>query len=375
MDNIMQPFTQSPANTSAEAVSGTTSSGLFQKRWFCVGLYPNGRTIKQDAETPVNFLDVMNRSVISWVDFISNDPSKDIPTVAAQMGFSKALISSIFEESYLKYQDFDKEMWLQIPAIQVRGVNVADYPLYLLMRKNVVFSIHVSMVDKRFIRLRRYSDNILRRIPMNVPSEDKLTLLMSRIIDANNDSNFRHLRAIEEQSDDLNKTLMNSKTDRSAIAPKIYEMKHALITYMNALWDSVDVLHTLRYGDADLITNEENLLQIITVMTDEVKSQIGLAEHMSEVLASGLEVMQSIYNNQLQVLNNRIALVMTYLTIIGTAVLVPNTIATVMSSSSFNLDSGDLWWYLILLIGSTLVATAGVWWWLKKIGLLPKKVD
>lgn len=38
--------------------------------------------------------------------------------------------------------------------------------------------------------------------------------------------------------------------------------------------------------------------------------------------------MQSIYNNQLQSLNNRFALVTAYLTVLGTAFLVPNTIAT-----------------------------------------------
>jgi magnesium transporter len=152
-------------------------------------------------------------------------------------------------------------------------------------------------------------------------------------------------------------------------------MKHALITYMNALWDSVDVLHALRYGDAEIITNDEKLLEIISVMIDEVKGQIGLAEHMSEVLASGLEVMQTIYNNQLQSLNNRFALVMTYLTIIGTAVLVPNTIATIMGNSIFNLGSGDVWWYVLLMVGATVAATAGVWFWLKKMGWLPKKSD
>jgi magnesium transporter len=36
--------------------------------------------------------------------------------------------------------------------------------------------------------------------------------------------------------------------------------------------------------------------------------------------------MQSIYNNQLQSLNNRFALMTAYLTVLGTAFLVPNTI-------------------------------------------------
>jgi magnesium transporter len=348
---------------------------LFQKRWFCVGLYPSGKAYKQDAESPIPFLEIMNRSVVSWVDYITDDPIKDIPLVAAQMGFSETFITSMGGDTPITYQDFDTEMWMRIPSIQIRGTDVKAYPLLMLIRKNVVFTMHVSLVDKRFIRLRRYSDTILKKIPLDGLPEDKLTILISRIIDANNDSNFRHLRVIEERGDDLNQDLMQSETDRSQLAPKIYEMKHALITYMNALWDSVDVLHALRYGDAELVTNDDKLLDILSVMTDEVKSQIGLAEHMSEVLASGLEVMQTIYNNQLQHLNNRLALVMTYLTIVGTAVLVPNTLATIMGNSVFSIDSGDLWWYLLLMIGATVLATVGVWYWIKRMGWIPKKQD
>ena len=361
--NSQIPLHGMPANGAAE---------LFQKRWFCVGLYPSGATYKQDAESPAPFLDTLNRSVISWVDYITDDLVKDLPVTAAQMGFSDHLISSISTDTPLSYQDFDSEIWMRIPSIQIRGVDVKTYPLFLLIRDKIVFTIHVTLVDKRFIRLRRYSDTILKKIPVEDKTEDKVTALMIRIIDANGDSNFRHLRVIEEAGDDLNEALVKPSTDRSTLAPKIYEMKHALISYMNALWDSVDVLHTLRYGDAVMITDDERMLDIISVMAEEVKSQINLAEHMSDVLASGLEVMQTIYNNQLQTINNRFALVMTYLTIVGTAVLVPNTLATLMGGTAFDLKRGDLWWYILLLIGATVIATYGVWWWLKRRGWLPK---
>jgi magnesium transporter len=307
------------------------------------------------------------------VDYVTDDPFKDLPMVAAQMGFSESFITALSSDAHLNYQDFDNEMWMKIPSIQIRGTDVQAHPLLLLIRKNFVFTIHVSLVDKRFIRLRRYSDTILKKIPLDISPEDKLTILIARIIDANNDSNFRHLRVIEERGDDLNEALMNTDTDRTLLAPKIYEMKHSLITYMDALWESVDVLHALRYGDAELIANDEKLLDMLSVMTDEVKSQIGLAEHMSEVLASGLEVMQTIYNNQLQHLNNRLALVMTYLTIVGTAVLVPNTIATIMSNGVFEMGPEDQWWYLILIIGATVASTFFVWWWLRKMGWLPRR--
>jgi magnesium transporter len=352
-----------------------SNTELFQKRWFCVGIFSSGITFKQDAESPIPFLDVLNRSIVSWVDYITDDPVKDIPTVAAQLGFSEVVISSLLNENKINYQDFDTEMWMKMPSIQIRGVNVQGYPLYLLIRKNFVFTVHVSLVDKRFIRLRRYSDTILRKIQINDLPEDSLTILLARIIDANNDSNFRHLRVIEERGDDLNESLMSAKNDRSYLGPKIYEMKHALIVYMDALWDSVDVLHALRYGDAQLLSNNDKQLNQISIMSDQVKSQLGLAEHMSDVLASGLEVMQSIYNNQLQILNNRLAMVVAYLTIIGTALLVPNTIATMLGNPVFDIGPGDLIWYAPLMFFGTLGACLLSWWWVKKMGLLPRKVD
>ena len=45
-------------------------------------------------------------------------------------------------------------------------------------------------------------------------------------------------------------------------------------------------------------------------------------------------------------LRDNLALLMTYLTIAGTAVLVPDTIATIFSNSAFNMDSQDLGWYI-----------------------------
>jgi magnesium transporter len=375
----MTEIERSKAPSSNTPIAATTTSGtvpdLFQKRWFCVGLYPSGKTFKQDAESPMPFLEIMNRSVVAWVDYITDDPVKDIPIVAAQLGFSEPFIASLSGDSQLHYQDFDNEMWMRFPSIQIRGTDVKSYPLVVLIRKNFVFTVHVSLVDKRFIRLRRYSDTILRKIPVDGLPEDKLTILVTRIIDANNDSNVRHLRAIEEQGDDLNAIMMDPKTDRMLIGPKIYELKHALIVYMNALWESVDVLHALRYGDAELITNDEKELNMISIMADEIKSQIGLAEHMSDVLASGLEVMQSIYNNQLQISNNKLAMVVAYLTIIGTALLVPNTIATMLGDAVFEIGPHDMVWYAPLMFFGTTGAVVLSWWWVKKVGLLPKRPD
>jgi magnesium transporter len=280
-------------------------------------------------------------------------------------------------------------MWMSFPSVQIRGTEVKAHPLLILIKKNMVFTLHMRLVDKRFIRLRRYSEAILRKIPLNANPEDKLTLLLSRIIDANNDSNFRHLRVIEEFGDELNRDLMDQQTDKSQLGPKIYVMKHALIIYMNALWESVDVLQAIRYGDAELLTDDQKLVNLFSAMVEQVKSQIGLSEHMSEVLASGIEATQSIYNNQLTtannqltisnnqltVLNNRFAKLAAYLTIVGTALLIPNTIATILGNSVWVYGPESIGLYLLLMIGATLAGSAFMWYWISKKGLLPQDKD
>jgi magnesium transporter len=67
--------------------------------------------------------------------------------------------------------------------------------------------------------------------------------------------------------------------------------------------------------------------------------------------------------------------VVAYLTVLGTAFLVPNTIATAMSSGAFQLTPADQGWYIALLVGSMVVSTIGSYWMVRKMGLLPDKTE
>jgi magnesium transporter len=381
-----QTDTSTQTSFSASPSAQSAPLELLQKRWFCMGIERSGKTFKHEAESSATLLEKINQSTVTWVDYITDNPMKDLPAVAAQMGFSESFISNLSCCEVLNYEDFDNEMWMSFPSVQIRGTDVKAYPLLILIKKNMVFTLHMRLVDKRFIRLRRYSEAILRKIPPNANPEDKLTIILSRIIDANNDSNFRHLRVIEEFGDELNRDLMDQNTDKAQLGPKIYIMKHALIIYMNSLWESVDVLQAIRYGDAELLTDDQKIVNLFSAMVEQVKSQIGLSEHMSEVLASGIEATQAIYNNQLTtannqltisnnqltVLNNRFAKLAAYLTIVGTALLIPNTIATILGNSVWVYGPESLGVYLLMMIGTTLAGSTFMWYWISKKGLLPQ---
>lgn len=345
-----------------------------EEKGFCVALGKDGSTTEKEARDVKDFLETVNASSVTWVDYIVDDLHRDGQKVAEELGFSGNVSGALLRAGRSGYEDLDTEMGLLIPAIIVEGFDVKIDYLLLLIRSNLVVTIHTTEV-KRFFRLRRYAKIYMKKIKAPLPQKDKITMVLIRIIDENNARNFDHLREIEENADKVSEKLSKIDTPREEIGKDIHLMKHALITYLSGLWESVDVLNTLRYGDPELLTDDPKLLQRLGSLVIEVNYQIGLAEHLSEVLASGLEVMQSVYNNQLQILNNKLALLVAYLTVIGTAVLVPNTLATVLGSDAFALTPADQWWYILAILASTGLSIVLSYLWVKKSGLLPKKPD
>ncbi|MFA5375629.1 MAG: CorA family divalent cation transporter [Dehalococcoidia bacterium] len=346
----------------------TIEPDIYARHWFCAALLASGATYRKDAESPAVFKDILKDAVIAWVDCWTDNFEKNALDAAIQLGFSKELVVPLITEEHENYVDLGKELGIKMASVQVKQFDVTIHPLILLLSKNFILTIHPRTVDRRFQRLRRYADTFLKKIPLAAVTEDRLTMLLLRLTDETNERNFEHLRQIEDYSDELNKDMMDPATPRETLGPKIYEMKHALVIYLNALWQTVDVFHALRYGDAELITDNVRLLARMNLQAEDVNHQISLSEHMSDVMASGLEVLQTIYNNQLQALNNRLSRVITYLTIIGTALLVPNTLATVFSSSAFNLQPDDMWWYATMLAAATIFSTWLVWLWVRKLG-------
>jgi len=348
--------------------NGIEHPSLIASKAFCASLTGKRKTSKRGGTSIDEFLEQIQKADVSWVDFAAAD-IEEAEATAVALGFSRSLVPNLLKEQPSAYEDFDTELGLLVPALWVRGLEVMKSPLLILIRKGLIATIHSAQVT-RFRRSRRYAETLLRWAAKGRRLNDKMTLILARLIDENNDKNFDHLRAIEKEGDRISESLIDMKAPRSAIAPEIYGMKSALLTYLDALWSSVDVLNTLRYGDPELLSDDERILESMGALVQSVNYQINLAEHLSDVLASGLEVLQSIYNNQLQVLNNRMSMVVAYLTVLGTAVLVPNTLATIMSSSAYNLGPDDMIWYTALMLASTVIATWAAYAWVKKSGWL-----
>jgi magnesium transporter len=327
----------------------------------CIILHKDGQVDRLTDRTLEEYVDVVRDASLAWIDWTAEEQEKAFESAALAGGFSKIPVSKLIGGFYSAYEDHDTELGIMLPAVAMKDEKMHVHPLVIMIRDNMILTIH-SIELARLMRFSRYAPPFFKRMASG-STADRLTLLLERIIDENNDRNFEYLREIETAGDEISKSLIEEKVSKKKVAHNIYRMKHVLIDYLNVLWATKDVVESLRYGDSDLISNDERLLGRVGMLSDNIDRHIGLSEQMSTMLASGLEVMQSIYNNQLQSLNNRFALVTAYLTVLGTAFLVPNTLATIAGSGIMGGQMAAQWWYVPMLVVSTVVATAVSFFW------------
>jgi len=328
---------------------------------FCIILHKDGQVDRLTDRTLGEYVSIVKGAGIAWIDWTTEEQEKVFESVAQAGGFVKIPMAKLVGGFYSAYEDYDTELGIMLPAVAMKDETMKVHRLLILIRDNVILTVH-SVEVNRLLRFSRYAPPFFKRMEADCTA-DRLTLLLERLIDENNDRNFEYLREIEMYGDAISKSLIEETVSKKKVAHNIYRMKHVLIDYLNVLWATKDVIESLRYGDSDLVTNNERLLGRIGMLSDNIDRHIGLSEQMSTMLASGLEVMQSIYNNQLQSLNNRFALVTAYLTVLGTAFLVPNTLATIAGSGVMEGQMAAQWWYIPMLIVTTLIATAVSFLW------------
>jgi magnesium transporter len=347
------------------AIAITQSAAPGTPGSFCVALRADGQVEKAQDKTPEEYISLIGGTDTAWIDYAVKDMDKELEKLALSMGFTQIPVQKLLSGFFSGYEDTDTELGIMLPAVKVEHFDMVIRQLVILIRGNFILTVHNDDVV-RLLRFSRYAPTFMKKIKADL-TVDKLTLILERIIDENNDRNFEYLREIEKHGDDISKQLISEDVGKKELAQNIYGMKHVLIDYLNVLWATKDVIDSLQYGDADLITDDEKLLGRIGILSGNIDRHIELSEQMSNVLSSGLEVMQSIYNNQLQSINNRFSLVTAYLTVLGTAALVPNTLATIAGSGIFTNIHSQPDWYPPLLVISTIVATAVSLLWVIRV--------
>ena len=317
----------------------------------------DGVPVKDNVSSISDIRPNIDEYSLSWLECVVDDVKTGSKEIAKEFGIPLEP-ASVLGGYYSNYEDSGDVLGITVPLIKFSGGTVNSLSVLIYIARDKIISIHDEEAEK-LLRLSGFAEGIMKKLPNSKELwADRQTILFARIIDEISERNYDTLRLIVEKAQTLEIEMTDEKTMSKDIAEEMSNIKRSIITFLTAVWATHTTVHSLRYGDPEMLSDKDEILSRFDIILADLDRQIQLAEQVLEVLATGVNVIQTN-------ITNRLSTIILWLTVIGTAVLVPNTLATVFAiipepESMFPI-------LLSILIISTLVSSAIAYMGAKRI--------
>ena len=298
---------------------------------------------------------VVESGTLTWIECVVDDIVNETPGILEKLKID--MDPNVLLSGYITaYEDIGDTLGIMLPFIITGDSRTQTTPILIFMKKDLIVTIHDDYGGK-IAKLYNYSNSLMRKLPKESEQwADRQTILLFRLMDEVSETNLSILRTILEQAEQLEIDLSGSRqTDRN-VSDELSNMKRSLLTFLNAVWATHDTVRNVKYGDPDMLTDDDDILEKFEVILGRLDRQIQMAENVMEIISTGVTVIQTETSNQLTKL-------IVWLTVAATAVLVPNTIATVLGIPDLNVS---LTWVVPILIISTVISVIVTYRWTKQ---------
>ena len=298
---------------------------------------------------------VVESGTLTWIECVVDDIVNETPGILEKLKID--MDPSVLLSGYITaYEDIGDTLGIMLPFIITGDSRTQTTPILIFMKKDLIVTIHDDYGGK-IAKLYNYSNSLMRKLPKESEQwANRQTILLFRLMDEVSETNLSILRTILEQAEQLELDLSGSRqTDRN-VSDELSNMKRSLLTFLNAVWATHDTVRNVKYGDPDMLTDDDDILEKFEVILGRLDRQIQMAENVMEIISTGVTVIQTETSNQLTKL-------IVWLTVAATAVLVPNTIATVLGIPDLNVS---LTWVIPILIISTVISAVVTYRWTKQ---------
>ncbi len=295
-----------------------------------------------------------------WIECVVDDIVEETPKILEKLNIKmdpKLLLSGYVTA----YEDAGDTLGIMLPFIVTGDSRTQTSPVLIFMKKDLIVTIHDDYGGK-ITKLYNYSNSLMRKLPKE-PEQwaDRQTILLFRLMDEVSETNFSSLRTIVEQAEQLEIDLAGSRQTDRDMGFELSNMKRSLLTYLNAVWATHDTVRNVKFGDPDMLTDDDDILEKFEVILGRLDRQIQMAENIMDMISTGVTIIQTETSNQLTKL-------IVWLTVAATAVLVPNTIATIFGIPDLQIS----WtWVVPILIVSTLISAVVTYRWTKQWRMNP----
>ncbi|HLE34724.1 MAG TPA: CorA family divalent cation transporter [Nitrososphaerales archaeon] len=320
------------------------------------GITTQGSSFKLSNIKAEEITSVSSSCTVSWTECIVDDIPEGAKEVTKALGI--AMDPSILLGSYLSgYEDRGEILGLMFPVIMFAGSRVRPTPMLIYISKDHIVTIQDEHAGK-ILKLSDYASTFFRKLPTQ-PEEwaERQTTLLIRIIDELSEHNFTVLRMIVESAEQIEIDLAGLRQIPRDLSVEMSNIKTSVMRFLNAIWATHTTVHSLRYGDPDMVSDNDTILAKFDVILAGLERQIEMSEHVLAVLTAGMNVLQT-------EVSNKLGSFLLWLTVIGTAILVPNTLATIYGAFPAPEDASLP--RLLALVVSTVGATYGTYWFVHK---------
>ena len=292
---------------------------------------------------------------LTWIECVVDDIVDETPKILEKLNIKmdpKILLSGYVTA----YEDVGDTLGIMLPFIVTGDSRTQTSPILIFMKKDLIVTIHDDYGGK-ITKLYNYSTSLMRKLPKE-PDQwaDRQTILLFRLMDEVSETNFSSLRTIVEQAEQLEIDLAGSRQSDRDVGYELSNMKRSLLTFLNAVWATHDTVRNVKFGDPDMLTDDDDILEKFEVILGRLDRQIQMAENVMEVISTGVTIIQTETSNKLTKL-------IVWLTVAATAVLVPNTIATIFGIPDLQIS----WiWVIPILVISTFISAFITYRWTKQ---------
>ena len=298
---------------------------------------------------------VVESGTLTWIECVVDDIVNETPDILEKLKID--MDPSVLLSGYITaYEDIGDTLGIMLPFIITGDSRTQTTPILIFMKKDLIVTIHDDYGGK-IAKLYNYSNSLMRKLPKESEQwANRQTILLFRLMDEVSETNFSILRTILEQAEQLEVDLSGSRQSDRNVSDELSNMKRSLLTFLGAVWATHDTVRNVKYGDPDMLTDDDDILEKFEVILGRLDRQIQMAENVMEIISTGVTVIQTETSNQLTKL-------IVWLTVAATAVLVPNTIATVLGIPDLNVS---LTWVVPILIISTVISAVVTYRWTKQ---------
>ena len=327
------------------------------------GIEEDGIPFKKESIPLEDAAKRVSDGTFTWIECVVDDIVNETGKILQKLEIN--MDPSLLLSGYVTaYEDMEDTLGIMLPFIVTGDSRTQTSPVLIFVKKDLIVTIHDDYGGK-ITKLYNYSTSLMRKLPKE-PEQwaDRQTILLFRLLDEVSETNFSILRTIIEQAEQLEIDLAGSRQADRDVGFELSNMKRSLLTFLNAVWATHDTVRNLKYGDPDMLTDDDDILEKFEVILGRLDRQIQMAENVMEVIATGITVIQTETSNKLTKL-------IVWLTVAATAVLVPNTIATIFGIPGLEIS----WtWVIPILLVSTLISAVVTYRWTKQFRVNPFRI-